>query len=255
MKKSYLHPRLGEINFVKRAGLKNIRITVSSRRTLLVSYPWFIPFKMALSFVNSKEEWILASREKQVRKKSLREFYFEDGLIVQTTLGVIKIVADPLMDSKYIIKTVRYPFTEKLSDGNNSIISEIRYNSNLQSTPQEEISHHLFKEVRRCAEHILPNRAAQMSNMYNLRYKRLFLKNNRTNWGSCSSAGNINLNINLVRLPLELMDYVIKHELCHLKIANHGVEFHKMLNIMCEGKDELFSKMLRRHSPQDNFSF
>ncbi|MDY5407408.1 MAG: M48 family metallopeptidase, partial [Candidatus Cryptobacteroides sp.] len=51
--------------------------------------------------------------------------------------------------------------------------------------------------------------------------------------GSCSRAGNINLNLNLVRLPEPLCDYVILHELCHLKEPNHGPKFHAMLEQLC----------------------
>ena len=52
---------------------------------------------------------------------------------------------------------------------------------------------------------------------FGFKYARVFIKHNLTNWGSCSSKGNINLNLNLLRLPEHLADYVILHELCHLR--------------------------------------
>ncbi len=51
--------------------------------------------------------------------------------------------------------------------------------------------------------------------------------------------GNINLNINLVRLPHELRDYVFLHELCHLRHMNHGPEFHALLESLCPGHLQL----------------
>ena len=55
------------------------------------------------------------------------------------------------------------------------------------------------------------------------------IKHNATNWGSCSSKGNINLNLNIVRLPKVLQDYVLLHELCHLRHHDHGHTFHLLL--------------------------
>ena len=62
---------------------------------------------------------------------------------------------------------------------------------------------------------------------------RITLKDNKSNWGSCSAKGNINLNIRLHLLPPHLRDYVILHELCHLHHLNHGPEFHRLLESVC----------------------
>ncbi|MFC1951287.1 M48 family metallopeptidase, partial [Chloroflexota bacterium] len=56
-------------------------------------------------------------------------------------------------------------------------------------------------------------------------YNRLYLRKQRTRWGSCSSKNNISLNMKLVLLPDDLIDYVILHELVHTRIKNHGKRF------------------------------
>ena len=78
---------------------------------------------------------------------------------------------------------------------------------------------------REKAGETLRARIEQLSRQHGFRYNRLFIKNQRTLWGSCSTMNNINLNANLVRLPQELQDYVILHELVHTKIKNHGEGF------------------------------
>ena len=83
--------------------------------------------------------------------------------------------------------------------------------------------------MRRQAKAQLPGRLAELAVRYGFIYNRVAIKHNATNWGSCSSKGNINLNLNIVRLPKVLQDYVLLHELCHLRHPDHGHGFHLLL--------------------------
>ena len=71
----------------------------------------------------------------------------------------------------------------------------------------------------------LIKRLQQLAKDHNFEYNRAFIRNQRTRWGSCSARNNINLNINLVRLPDRLIDYIILHELVHIRIKNHSKYF------------------------------
>lgn len=117
-------------------------------------------------------------------------------------------------------------------------------------------------EINKLAHKILPQRTRQMYELMTnkvkirdsrgnivedpFRYNRIAIKNNSSNWGSCSTKRNINLNMNLVRLPEELMDYVIAHELCHLVYPNHSDRFHTLLNAITDGKEKALAARLRR---------
>lgn len=86
-----------------------------------------------------------------------------------------------------------------------------------------------IESLRRQAKKELPRRLAILADRYDFLYNRVAIKHNATNWGSCSAKGNINLNLNIVRLPRVLQDYVLLHELCHLRHHDHGHGFHLLL--------------------------
>lgn len=108
--------------------------------------------------------------------------------------------------------------------------------------------------LRSQAKRDLPVRLAELAARYGFEYNRVTIKHNATNWGSCSARNNINLNLNIVRLPGILQDYILLHELCHLKHHDHGQAFHLLLEHVCkdnllklmEEKDELAMKLAQR---------
>ncbi len=118
-------------------------------------------------------------------------------------------------------------------------------------------------QINKQAHAILPQRTRQMYELMTqkvkirdsagnimedpFRYNRVAIKNNSSNWGSCSTLRNINLNMNLVRLPEELMDYVIAHELCHLVYPNHSPRFHALLNAITDGKEKALAARLKNY--------
>ena len=73
------------------------------------------------------------------------------------------------------------------------------------------------------------NAAAELAKKYGFKYGRVFIKNQKTLWGSCSYRNNINLNLNLVALNDEFIDYVLLHELTHTVHKNHQKAFYDLL--------------------------
>lgn len=101
-----------------------------------------------------------------------------------------------------------------------------------------------FNKAR--ARAAITERINYLAGKHGFDYNRLFIRNQKTRWGSCSEKNNINLNINLVRLTDELMDYVILHELVHLKIKNHQKAFWDELN-QYVGDAKALDKKLKEH--------
>jgi hypothetical protein len=87
------------------------------------------------------------------------------------------------------------------------------------------------------------NRLKELSAQHGFHYNKVTIRNQKTRWGSCSSKNNINLNMKLVRLPDEMIDYVLLHELVHTRIKNHTQAFWAELNKFVENSKEMNKKM------------
>ena len=113
-------------------------------------------------------------------------------------------------------------------------------------SPQE------IEGLRRRAKAELPPRLAVLAERYGLTYNRVAIKHNSTNWGSCSTKNNINLNLNIMRLPYVLQDYILLHELCHLRHHDHGQAFHLLLeHVLTDNMMRLMEEMPGNMSPAD----
>jgi predicted metal-dependent hydrolase len=75
------------------------------------------------------------------------------------------------------------------------------------------------------AKRLLTGRLKKLAVKHGFIYNRVSIRNQRTRWGSCSSRNNISLNIKLVRLPDEMIDYIVLHELVHTIHKDHGPNF------------------------------
>jgi hypothetical protein len=67
------------------------------------------------------------------------------------------------------------------------------------------------------------------NNFYGFKFNRINIKNQKTRWGSCSKKGNLNFNYKISLLPERLTDYVVVHEICHLKEFNHSRNFWNLV--------------------------
>jgi predicted metal-dependent hydrolase len=87
-----------------------------------------------------------------------------------------------------------------------------------------------FKENKEKARALVHARLKHFNIFYSCDIGRISIRNQKSRWGSCSSTGNLNFNYKIVFLPIELVDYIIVHELCHLKEMNHGKRFWALVS-------------------------
>ena len=185
--------QLGEIEYRKRGRQKTIRIRLKPD-LICVSLPAYLPYKLAEEFVASRRAWL--------KRHRLRHQHLSDGL----TIGKqhrLKLVAGSQLELKH--KLITSPPD--------------------QATIRRGVQRALAQE----AKQLLPKRAGWLVKTTGLEPSAWRFRQMETRWGSCSSQGRISLNTRLMQLPWPLIDYVIIHELCHLKHLNHSPKFWELV--------------------------
>ncbi|MBI5411659.1 M48 family metallopeptidase [Candidatus Peregrinibacteria bacterium] len=83
----------------------------------------------------------------------------------------------------------------------------------------------LTRFFKKKAGEVIHDRLSHFNDFYHFEYRRVTLRDQKTRWGSCSRDGNLNFNWRLILAPIEVIDYVVVHELCHLREMNHSTRF------------------------------
>ena len=86
-----------------------------------------------------------------------------------------------------------------------------------------------FKKYKDEAKVLVEERIAYFNQFYGFKYNKINIKNQKTRWGSCSRKGNLNFNYKMLFLAPEVQDYIVAHELCHLKEFNHSKNFWNLV--------------------------
>lgn len=99
----------------------------------------------------------------------------------------------------------------------------LRDESRLRFTPEQR--EYLEKKYRQAARDYIPGRAEYYANILGVSFDRVRIAEQKTRWGSCSGKGTLSFNWKLMLAPPQVLDYVIAHEVCHLKEMNHSKKF------------------------------
>lgn len=258
MEKTIRHPLLGEVRYIKRLKCRTLRVSIHPARGIRVRVPFFVSYARAQAFVEEKAEQIARMMQRQRQRKAVSERQLGRGTEISTLGRSIRFEYSPAgrPDGPKIFRgagryEIRYPagWGERPAAGTPQ--GEALKECYLQAL-RKEAREQLLPRVERWAGFLNamtlrppagPPAASAGENPF--RYNRVAFKNNRTNWGSCSARGNLNLNIHLAELPEELADFVIIHELCHLVHPNHGPQFHALVNAACGGREKELQKKLK----------
>ena len=203
-----------EISFeLKKSKRKTLAISIRRDGSVIVKSPLAVKISLIKEFVSKKADWILKHQTNMKERQLVSKKYISGEVF--TFLG-----------RSYILKVVPSKTIGIVLEDDCLEVSVIRNTPIAIKTLLEywynEQSHKILKErfeIRR--------KEAEKTGLKFV--GKLTIKKAKSRWGSCSSRGNIALNPILIHASPECIDYVIWHELCHLKELNHSTKFYKLL--------------------------
>lgn len=104
------------------------------------------------------------------------------------------------------------------------------------------------------AQDYLPRRVLELASSAGLEFRSVTIRPSRTRWGSCGPVGDLNFSLFLMALEVHLIDYVIWHELAHLREKHHGAAFWNYLEELCPGAKKLDAELKKYAMSQIDFS-
>ncbi|MBU0558229.1 MAG: M48 family metallopeptidase [Bacteroidetes bacterium] len=225
-------PEIGSVELIRSSRVKNINISIRPFSSVKVSVPRNVSFDEAISVVENKKAWILRHR------KRIAEIESQRTVFNLTTIFTTR--------EHFISLQIEETQRTLIKENQKSVKVIFPKGSDINSEFVQQTMNSVVNEVfRREAKKYLPNKVNDLSRKFDIPFRKLFIKNIRTRWGSCSVQNNINLSIHLMRLPEELIDYVVLHELCHVLVKNHSPIFWKKLDEICPNakkKDKMLQK-------------
>ena len=193
---------------------RRINLRIRSREKAVLTLPRWTSYREGMSFLSTQKKWLEQKIKAFPVTQKLSEYFFEGGQI-------------------WINKS---PFflSWKVDNNRKKVFSEVLEDCIQLDLPiTDTIENHLFKFLRELASENLKSRLFSLAAQSGLNCENVRIGNQRSRWGSCSARSTISLNWRLILLPHEIANYVIFHELAHLKHLNHSPHFWEFLENIC----------------------
>lgn len=218
------------VTVFKRRTSRSLRLSVTAKGDIRVSIPVWVPYNSGLEFAHSRLAWIRSQRQQhptgllvqgQAIGKAHRLFFVAEHSATRIT--------SRLKTTEIVIK---HPAALSADD------------AQVQSAAAKAC----VRALRAQAEQLLPLRLQELAKKHNYNYSSVSVKLLRSRWGSCDHEKNITLNLFLMQLPWDCIDYVLLHELAHTKVMQHGAPFWSEMSAQLPQVKE-FRRRMRAYQP------
>lgn len=220
---------IGTVKLYKRKGSRSLRLSVTAAGDIRATMPAWMPYASGLSFVRTQKQWILRQQTKQ------------DAMLI---------------DGQHIGKAHRLSFTASVGlttpaariKSSDIIVSYPAHMTIEQTEVQQKATEACIRALRLQASTLLPQRLKALATLHGTPYASVSVKRLKSRWGSCDQNKNIVLNLFLMQLPWELIDYVLLHELAHTRVMRHGAPFWTEMQRL-DPRSQQLRRTIREYRP------
>ena len=195
----------GDVRYVYNKRARNLSIRINQQGEIRVTIPRYVSQRRAESFLMTKKGWII------------------------TKLSEINQLADS---------------GQKLQEGD---VLNVRGKSIpiVLQKDQKSVEDAIWRILKKEAHAYLPHRVEELASKHDFEITGVKIRKMKSRWGSCTMKNSINLNSWLMMLPDHLVDYVILHELVHIRHRDHSKKFWEALDLLTGGSPKKLRKELR----------
>lgn len=224
------------VEIVKRRGVRNINLRLDfNTPAVKISAPYYVSDRQIFKFVEEKSDWIEKHFAKHFYKRKHHQapqFSSGDKFLLQGQAYNLVVRRKLSKRTKIELKPLHI---------------EVAIDAQLsEKEAKTAVKKALINFYKKIAGLVIAERTEYFANLYGLRYKNITIKTLKSRWGSCSREKNLNFNWRLIMTPTTILDYVVIHEVCHLKHLNHSQRFWDLVAVHCPQHKQA-KKWLREH--------
>ena len=207
-----------EVFIVHKIRLCSMKLKFDRSKNLILSLPIFVSEKQGLDFLERNWAWV------EKHKETYPSYRFKDKMEIH------------ILDKTYLI--IHQPTAKRgvWIEGEYIYVSgEARY-----------LNRRVCDFLKKEAKILFEKHAFQLASKIGCKPSNIFIKDTVSRWGSCSSSGNLNFSWRLILAPFFVFDYIVAHEVAHLKEMNHSSDFWALVAYLTTHQSEAHI-WLRKH--------
>ncbi len=233
MKKTVVHPVIGEVTVSRTRGATRISLSIRPDGSVRLSHPMFVSQRRALKFLDEKCDWIAANRlgmESRYGAEPFDETYRTRRHTLHFVPAKVEKTTAKVREGRIVVK---HPAALDAAS------------KEVQAAAEKGITEALRLE----AKETLPDMVAGLAAQHGFACGSVCVKATRSKWGSCTARNDINLSLFVALLPEHLAEYIVLHELCHTVHKDHSERFHGLLDRVTGGRSKELNRELRSYRP------